>query len=87
MKFKTDFLLNLCRHGVKLQNQAADTAAREVLSWIVFSSLLEEETEVSDELNERVKLLKQAKMKPLEFPKDMEDEVEPEPEGDGPMVA
>jgi hypothetical protein len=95
-RLPTNLLLDMCRFGVSLQNEAVDTAAREVVSWIVFDSLLKSETEVSDELYKRVKILEDAQAKPLKYPKDMEDEEgDPEqvddptlPEDDpGPMVA
>jgi hypothetical protein len=79
-KLSTLSLLALCREGIKLENEAIDTAARELGSWIVFSSLYEEFTEVSDELDKRVLLLEFAVANPSKYPKDMEDEVEGHPD-------
>lgn len=80
--FSTNALLDLCRFGVSLKNEQADTAANELCSYIVFASLMDEVTELPEILLERVTILQDAKVHPELYPQDMFDEevpVEPEP--------
>lgn len=88
MKFATNHLLDLCRAGVRTKNEAADTAGRELLSYIVFAYLLEDEANLPVELEPRVELLSRVAFNPADFPQDMFDEEEVEtPLDDGPQVA
>lgn len=95
-KYSTNSLLDLCRFGISMKNEQVDTAAREVTSYIVFASVLEYETNLPEELESRLVLLREAvtdvEQATGKFPQDMfEEGEEPEvadvPPDDGPLVA
>lgn len=88
----TNTLLDLCRFGVSLKNEEVDTAARELMSWIVFSSLWDANTELNKEMMKRVLKLQTAHKNPQDFPADMEEESteqeeDRQPDDSGPQVA
>lgn len=92
--FSTNSLLDLCRVGISLKNEQTDTAARELSSYIVFSSLLEYKTNLPPELIERVVLLNDAvadhAISGSKYPQDLFDEEEQvveAPTEDGPQLA
>lgn len=90
MKAATNALLDLCRFGIGLKNEATDTAARELSSYIVFHSLLETNSTIPKELYSRVELLQKAVQNPADYPQDIFDEDEAAdvgPSGDAPSAA
>lgn len=82
--YSTNYLLDLCRNGIMLKNESTDTAANELASYIVFSSLMDDDTNVPDELEPRVLLLITAKNNPAEFLVNMVEDAIPD---NGPLVA
>ena len=97
-KYSTNSLLDLCRFGISLKNEQADTAARELASYIVFASVLDFETNLPQELESRLSLLQDARADHEQglgkYPQDMFDEVQaPEvvadetPDEPGPLLA
>jgi hypothetical protein len=86
--------LDLCRFGISLKNDKADTAARELASYVVANSLLETNTELPEILVERVVILQDVAANAANYPQDMFDEEdEPAVEAaevsldDGPQLA
>jgi hypothetical protein len=89
MKASTNALLDLCRFGIGTKNEKADTAARELSSYIVFHSLMEETSTIPKELYDRIKLLQQAVQNPADFPQDIfeEEDAETGPSDETPSAA
>lgn len=90
MKARTNDLLDFCRFGINTKNEAADTAARELLSYIVYHSLMETVSTLPKEMVERVELLQKVVQNPGDYPQDIFDEDEGAdvgPSGDSPSAA
>lgn len=93
-KLNTDYLLDLCRNGVSLNNEITLTASQELCSYIVANSLLSYKTSVPEILLSRVSLLENAKVYLEKYPRDIFEEsaevkveIKPENPFDGPQLA
>lgn len=74
VRHKTNTLMDMCRHGIRSENDQVTTAAQELSSFILFAGIMDFEVDIPEILLPNVATLVDYTTHKDRYPKDMEPE-------------